>query len=555
MNSPSPSSSSETARPLPVPAPPRRIHRGSILSAASDSDSSSGTLVGTLRRSWPSDAESLAGSALEPVPASLASNSTLAAAATLEDGADKRNTAAVAAAKEEMAQVAIPVLDDVSETTPLLADAVPSYTSAAAELPPPISATAAATTARVPAYDLARGVIMVVMSLDHARKYLSTADLDARPGAEEDWQSPLPSYHASLAVFATRAITHLAAPGFFFLMGLGNVLFARSRLARGWSAGKMVRHGVVRGGILVALAASVLNDGIMFRGVNPSDKHLSGVRLSLGVMYALGIGMMVAMATAVGALRLVARFGAARISTALALLAVSVPLLCELVVNQYAATPMSDTAAIPWLLAFVPDTRGALQVMYPVVPWLAPMLWGVAYGLWSKGVPAARMPRVHSCLAIAFAAAFVVIRLIGGTGNIRVAGAPHASTTADPESCTVSLIEFLTLVKYPPSLAFQCATLAVFHAILAASFRAPSAVSRTTRALVALGQSSLFFYLAHVLLYFALGVAVKRVLGDGLSLAAMYPVWAAGLVPLYAACARYARFKHATAPESLWRLF
>jgi len=77
---------------------------------------------------------------------------------------------------------------------------------------------------------------MVLMALDHANHFVAQQH---SPG--EYWGGSFPVYHSTLA-FLTRLVTHLSAPGFFFLMGVGMVLFAHSRRKRGWGEGAIVRQ-------------------------------------------------------------------------------------------------------------------------------------------------------------------------------------------------------------------------------------------------------------------------------------------------------------------------
>ncbi|MFN2153984.1 MAG: hypothetical protein ACK2UX_02005, partial [Anaerolineae bacterium] len=106
---------------------------------------------------------------------------------------------------------------------------------------------------RLLAVDALRGLIMVFMALDHANLLVAQKH---SPG--EYWGGAFPIYYDSLA-FVTRFLTHLAAPGFFLLMGAGMVLFARSRLARGWSRWAVIRHFLIRGALLIALQLLVVD--------------------------------------------------------------------------------------------------------------------------------------------------------------------------------------------------------------------------------------------------------------------------------------------------------
>lgn len=76
---------------------------------------------------------------------------------------------------------------------------------------------------RLPPLDALRGLLMAVMALDHANIFVAR-----RHPPPEMWSGPFPRYDDALT-FLTRFVTHLAAPGFFFLMGAGMFLFALAR--------------------------------------------------------------------------------------------------------------------------------------------------------------------------------------------------------------------------------------------------------------------------------------------------------------------------------------
>src|SRR6266850_1420992 len=81
---------------------------------------------------------------------------------------------------------------------------------------------------RLDSLDLLRGLIMSLMAIDHASFFIRKQHF------AEFWSGHLPSY-SSAAGFLTRFITHLAAPGFFFLMGASMILLADSRRRLGWN--------------------------------------------------------------------------------------------------------------------------------------------------------------------------------------------------------------------------------------------------------------------------------------------------------------------------------
>ena len=95
--------------------------------------------------------------------------------------------------------------------------------------------------------DALRGLIIILMALDHANYFVAHKH---SPG--EYWGGMLPVYDTSLA-FMTRFVTHLAAPGFFFLMGVGMYLFTEARQKHGWGKWAVIRHFLIRGIIFSGL--------------------------------------------------------------------------------------------------------------------------------------------------------------------------------------------------------------------------------------------------------------------------------------------------------------
>ena len=102
------------------------------------------------------------------------------------------------------------------------------------------SASAITTAHRIIALDAHRGLIMVLMAIDHASYFI------ARVHSAEFWGVALPVYSSGYW-FWTRWITHLCAPGFFFLMGIGMILFADARRKAGWEEGRITGFFIIRG--------------------------------------------------------------------------------------------------------------------------------------------------------------------------------------------------------------------------------------------------------------------------------------------------------------------
>ena len=366
--------------------------------------------------------------------------------------------------------------------------------------------------ARLIPLDALRGLVMVLMALDHANLFIAQQH---SPG--EYWGGPFPVYHSTLA-FLTRLVTHPSAPGFFFLMGVGMVLFAHSRRKRGWGEWAIVRHFLVRGGLLVVLQLLLVNRAWE---LSPGGW---GLDIYIGVLFALG-GTMILGSTLLWL----------KPKVLLALTAV-------LVLGAELLTPDPSS----WGQAFHPITRvllapgGSLElwVNYPVLPWLELLTFGIVFGHWLVD-DSRRAFKWALALGGTFILAFVVLRSLDGFGNIR----PRGGDT---------WIDFLNVVKYPPSITFNLLTMGVNLVIVGLLARTGGRLRRFFQPLLVFGRVPLFFYLTHLFLYAGLGLLLTP---GGTRIATMYPLWLLGLLILYPLCLWYGHLKHRQPANSIVRFF
>lgn len=89
--------------------------------------------------------------------------------------------------------------------------------------------------------DLLRGSLIILMALDHANYHIAQ-----QHSSGEYWGGVFPDFLSPL-YFLTRFITHVCAPGFFFLMGMSMILFASSRRKKGWDETEIRAHFLLRG--------------------------------------------------------------------------------------------------------------------------------------------------------------------------------------------------------------------------------------------------------------------------------------------------------------------
>lgn len=366
---------------------------------------------------------------------------------------------------------------------------------------------------RLLAVDALRGLIIVVMALDHANHFVA----QKHPTGEQ-WGGPFPIYRDSFS-FLTRFITHLAAPGFFFLMGVGMLLFAKSRRRQGWSRWAVIRHFVLRGLLLILLQFILVNRAWE---LSPGGWILGNY---VGVLFALGGTMILASFL----LWLQPRY----------LLAITVVLFLgtELMHPAPGIWSSVNPSLIDLLFIF---SGGDLSLWsnYPILPWLELVTFGLVFGYWLDEDSKEALNR-GLWLGIVFLFAFALLRLLDSFGNIR----PRAGD---------SWIDFLNVVKYPPSMVFTLLMTGMNLIILWLFSKLAKARSIILEPLAVFGRAPLFFYVLHLFLYAALGYLFAP---RGTSIIAMYPYWLLGLILLYPLCLWYGRVKQRKALTSLWRLF
>jgi uncharacterized membrane protein len=376
---------------------------------------------------------------------------------------------------------------------------------------------------RLLALDSLRGWIMIVMAIDHASLLM------AKTHSGEFWGTALPEYPDAWWLL-TRWVTHLCAPGFFFLMGAGIALLAEARRAQGWGEGRVSRFLVTRGLLLIVLQHLLENPAWLLGELSsaPGAMTLRGggvpgggdqVLLHFGVLWALGAAMVV--------WGLLLRLP----SLAVATISLSVLAATQLLTPGPEHEETLFSPAIRLLL--VPGQSGVWQVFYPLLPWLGVAGLGLLAGRGLRRDPAVALRRLGVAGAAALAL-FFGLRAFG-VGDFHPVGA--------------GLLGWLELTKYPPSLAFLAVTLGINLLLLRVLSSAPA--SKKGHPSLVFGRSALFFYLAHLYLFGALGFAFPH----GASLPTLYAVWLVGLAALYPLCRRWARFKDTKPAESLWRLF
>ena len=302
--------------------------------------------------------------------------------------------------------------------------------------------------------DVLRGLVIVLMVIDHVRYFLSSARFDPTDPAQ-----------TTAALFFTRWITHFCAPVFMLLAGAGTSL----SLGRGRTKADVSRFLLTRGLWLLLLELTVARFGWQF---NLDYGFSSGL-----VFWALGWSM-IALA---------------------ALVRLPLPWLAALGVTMIAGHHLfdgieaGDWGSLGWLWVIL-HQPGMLTVgpgvqffvLYPLIPWIGVMAAGYGFGRLAT-LPPSQRDRIYLALGAALTVGFVLLRL----GNWYGDPAPWTPQ----ESRWRTALSFLNTTKYPASLLFLLMTLGPAIALLPAleRMRGPFA-----EILLTIGRVPLFFWLLHV---------------------------------------------------------
>lgn len=370
---------------------------------------------------------------------------------------------------------------------------------------------------RVQSVDLLRGVVCVLMAIDHVRVY-----------------SGIPAGGPETGVFLTRWVTHFVAPMFCFFAGT-SAWFHGRQLA---DVGALRRFLVSRGLLLVVLELTVIRFLWAF-------EVGTGFVLA-GVIWMLG-WCMVLLAPFVG-------MRARRVG----IIGIAIVALQQLLALVPQIVPAAARHGFGYVWNFIypagTEPWSGIQILYVLVPWVGVMLAGYALGaLWERET--ADRERILRRLGVAMTISFLVL------------GGALAATGAEEGGTLPFWMRLLNQQKYPASQLFLLMTLGPAIALLPWAERAQGWVAR---ALTTIGRVPMFYYLSHILVIHLLAIATMWMrfgefrhewyatapytwLPDHRwDLVTLYAVWAVAIAVLYPLCAAYARRK-ATRPAPWMR--
>lgn len=389
-------------------------------------------------------------------------------------------------------------------------------------------------TQRFDSIDQVRGAIMILMALDHTRWFFT--DISG--------YQPETLASTNLWLFLTRWVTHYCAPGFFLLAGLGIFLFS----SKARDAKQVSIYLLSRGLLLVVLELTIVGYSWIFT----PGYSFGGVIWSLGCCFML-------MALLV------------RLPRSMLLIGSAAFLLLHNFFLDGVAAPAAGWPLVFWRALYqpggaaLPGITESYFFLFPIIPWLAMMVFGFCIGDYYRRNSSDRR-RVFTLLGAAMIVAFIGLRLSGLYGNpdsLWISPATSGQFAVQQEF-TNTVISFLNTEKYPPSLQFTLMTLGPILLWLALSRidDNESKVSWFRRMLVLFGRVPLFYYLCHLYLIhlaallvtsvagqpndwiaFGADAAASRPPGYGFGLPVIYTVWVISTAFLYGICRQFAMYK------------
>ncbi len=383
---------------------------------------------------------------------------------------------------------------------------------------------------RIQSIDVLRGIVMVIMALDHVRDYFYKVPID-HAGAVATEPTNLATTYPLL--FFTRWITHFCAPVFVFLAGTSVYLLCSKKNKREVSTFLMKR-----GIWLIAAECILITLAWTF---NPFYNLII-----LQVIWAIGISMLLLGLLIYLPFPVIFGIGAAIVfgHNLLTLPDVKASLTGSFFANLIYYSDFS---------VYQYSEGHYLLIVYAFLPWTGLMLLGFCFGkLYSQHFDPVTRRKWLLRMGCSLLTLFVVLRFTNSYGD-------PVPWSQQPRGDIYSFLSFLNVNKYPPSLLFICMTIGAAMIFLALIEKIKN---RLTGFFNCFGRVPMFYYILHLYLIHALVVLVFYVQGFtseeivtpnapflfrppafGFSIWGMYGMWLLLILILYPLCRKYERYK------------
>ena len=372
---------------------------------------------------------------------------------------------------------------------------------------------------RINSIDIVRGIVMILMALDHTRDLIHVSSLTQQP-TDLSTTTPL--------LFLTRWITHLCAPTFVFLSGVS----AYISFKRKDNITQTRRHLLSRGVFLILLDLTLINFGVWF------DIHFNVILID--VLSAIGFGFI--------ALSLLLKCSL----KAIGIVGLTIIFLHNLIpLIPFAESSLFKQILTPFFAVDVFQLSGGTTVLiaYPPIPWIGITLAGFAAGFFFI-LPNKQRKNIFLKIGISSIALFLTLRFINLYGDLL--------PWQIQKSALYTFFSFINVTKYPPSLQFCLLMLGIMFLVL---YAVDTAKNKFTEITIVYGKVPLFYfivhwYIIHPIMFFIVflqgyktsdllfGFNFGRPKGpSGLSLWGIYSIWIAVVIILYPLCKWYGHYK------------
>jgi uncharacterized membrane protein len=380
---------------------------------------------------------------------------------------------------------------------------------------------------RATVVDVLRGLVMVLMPLDHTREFFTNYS-----------GNPLDPQHTTFLLYLTRWITHLCAPVFVFLAGTSTFLQQQRKIRS-----HLTQHLVARGLWLIIVELTLVHLVFNF--------HWQWNIQILEVIWAIGASMMIMAVLIHLRMRWVLWIGACLVA--------GHNVLEGLTVTKFGRLGwLWQLLHVPGLISGQSMTPPIILVAYPLLPWVGVMALGYAFGN-VLIQPREKRRQWNLRASLTLVVAFGLLRL--------------SNLYGDPVRWSSQLtwwrtgLSFMNVQKYPPSLLFLLVTLGI-AALIAAGIESAEqrdAWGRLRSVLQVYGRVPFFYFLLHIALIHLLalvlsaagggnwrwwltefpqgGVLTGHPPGYGYGLAIVWCIWVFVVVVSYPACKWYAGVK------------
>lgn len=384
---------------------------------------------------------------------------------------------------------------------------------------------------RISSIDLLRGLVIILMELDHVRMYFGEGTWYAEP-TNLATTTPL--------LFFTRWVTHFCAPVFVFLAGTSAYLSG----AKKSTTEEVSRSLLTRGLWLIFVELIIVNFAWTF-DVTYSFRILQ-------VIWAIGISMVALSALVFLPQKLILGIG-------------TILILGHNLLDGIAVSGDSFSSLIWYTLHqpnfLIHDSGNVINFVYPVLPWIGLMALGYVFGtIYRKDYDADKRKKLLLQLGAGLVVVFLILR------GFNLYGEPKL--WSEQGSFVYSVMSILNTTKYPPSLHFLLMTMGPALIFLSLSESIRSGISQP---IIVFGQVPFFFYIVHLYFIHALAslfllyqgyawdayvMSAREIMSGrlgsfGVGLDAVYVIWILVVVMLYPLCRWYQTYKEQY-PKKRW---